>query len=220
MKNAEIALIFKKKDDMDKENYRPISILTVFSEMFESIIAEQLMEHFEDIFNDMVCAYRKKYGCEHGLVKLIDSWKCALDEDNFAGTLLIDLSKAFDCMSQGLLIAKMSAYGVNNDACEFMSSYLCDRYQSVKISNNKSSWKKMLKGIPQGSRLGSFLFNVFMNNIFYFMEICDLLNYADDNTLSIIRNTVNLVINALKKDAKNTMLQKLLCKLIQQNSNL
>ncbi len=76
-------------------------------------------------------------------------------------------------MPHGLLIAKMSAYGLNNDACEFMSSYSCDRYQRVKISNNKSSWKKMLKGIPQGSVLGPFLFYVFMNGIFYFMEICD-----------------------------------------------
>ncbi len=75
-------------------------------------------------------------------------------------------------MSHGLLIAKMSAYGLSNGACELMSSYLCDRYQRVKISNNKSSWKKMLKGIPQGSGLGPFLFNVFMNDIFSFMEIC------------------------------------------------
>ncbi len=50
-----------------KENYRHISILTVFSKMFDSIIAEQLMEHFTDIFNDMLCAY--KYGCEHVLSK-------------------------------------------------------------------------------------------------------------------------------------------------------
>ncbi len=82
---------------------------------------------------------KKKYGCEHTLVKLIDSRKYALDEDNFVGTLLIDLSKAFDCMPHGLLISKMSAYGLSNDACEFMSSYLCNRYQRVKISNNKSS---------------------------------------------------------------------------------
>ncbi len=64
----------------------------------------------------------------------------------------------------------------------------------------------MLKGIPQGSRHWPFLFNVFMNDIFYFMEICDLLNYVDDNTLSVIRNTLNLVISALKKDTENAML--------------
>ncbi len=64
----------------------------------------------------------------------------------------------------------------------------------------------MLKGILQGSGLRPFLFNVFMNDIFYFMEVCDLLNYADNNTLSIIGNTVNLVISALKKDAENAML--------------
>ncbi len=61
----------------------------------------------------------------------------------------------------------------------------------------------MLNRIPQCSVLGPFLFNVFMNDIFYFMEICDLLNYADDNTLSVKRDTVNLVISALKKDTEN-----------------
>ncbi len=134
MKNVEITSIFKTKDDMDKKNYRPISILAVFSKVFESIIAEQLIAHFKDIFNDMLCAYRKN-GCEHVLVKLIDSWIYALDEDNFAGTLLIDLSKAFDCMPHGLLIAKMSAYGFSNDACQFISGYLCDRYRKGKDIN-------------------------------------------------------------------------------------
>ncbi len=119
--------------------------------------------------------------------------------------MLIDLSKAFDCIPHGLLIAKMSAYCPKNDACEFICSYLCDKYQRVKISN-KSSWKTMMKGIPQGCGFGLFLFNIFMNDIFYFIGICNLLNYADDNTLSVIRNTVNLVISALRKDAENVML--------------
>ncbi len=76
----------------------------------------------------MLCAYRKNYGCENVLVKPIDSRKYAIDENNFARTLLIDLWKTFDCMPHGLLIAKMSAYGLSNDAFEFMSSHLCDRY--------------------------------------------------------------------------------------------
>ncbi len=64
VKNAEIAPIVKRKDNMKIESYRPISILAVFSKVFESIIAEQLMEHFKNIFNDIWCAYRKKYGCK------------------------------------------------------------------------------------------------------------------------------------------------------------
>ncbi len=134
------------------------------------------------------------------LVKLIDSWKYALDNDKFVGTLLIDLSKAFDCIPHGLLIAKMKAYGLSDEACTFMSSYICDRYQRMKVSNTK-----LTKGIPQGSGLGYFLLNVFMNDIFYFMEMCDLVNYADDNTLSAIERTVKMVLSALKKDAENAM---------------
>ncbi len=79
------------------------------------------------------------------LVKLIDSWKYALDNDKFVGTLLIDLSKAFDCIPHGLLIAKMKAYGLSDEACTFMSRYICDRYQRVKVSNTKSSWTKLTK---------------------------------------------------------------------------
>ncbi len=73
MKRAEVTPIFKKKDDMIKTNYRRVSILSVFSKVFETIVAEQLRAYFENIFNNLLCAYRKRYGCEHVLVKLIDS---------------------------------------------------------------------------------------------------------------------------------------------------
>ncbi len=138
MKRAEGTPIFKKKDDMIKNNYKPVSILSVFSKVFETLIAEQLRAYFENIFNNLLCAHRKKYGCEHVLVKLIDTWTYALDNDKFVGTLLIDLWKAFDCIPHGLLIAKMKAYGLSDEACTFMSSYICDRYQRVNVSNTKS----------------------------------------------------------------------------------
>ncbi len=157
------------------------------------------MEYFKDIFDPMLCPYRKTYGTEHVLMKLIDSWKYALDNNNFVGAVLMDLSKAFDCIPHGLLITKMSGYIIGNKACEFMASYLSERYQKLKISNKRSSWKSLLKGIPQGSFLGSFLFNVFMNDIFYFIEICDLANFADDNTLDHIASTIETVLSAIQK---------------------
>ncbi len=105
------------------------------------------MDFFKDIFN-MLCAYRK-YGCEHVLIKLVDSWKNALDDNQFAGTILIDLHNAFNVVAHGLLIANMKAYSIRNDACEFMCSYLIDRLQRVKLSNERSSWMQaLLKGIP------------------------------------------------------------------------
>ncbi len=94
--------------------------------------------------------------------------------------------------------AHQNAYGLSGDACEFMSSYLTGRFQRVKISDERSSWLPLLKSIPQGSSLGSFIFNVFMNDIFYSIETCDLTNYADDNTLHHIASTIEVVLSATK----------------------
>ncbi len=139
------------------------------------------------------------------LIKLIDSWKHVLDNDNFVGTVLMDLSKAIDCIPHGLLVTKMSAYGLGNKACEFIASYLSGRYQRVKISNKRRSWTPLLKGIPQCSCIGLFLFSVFMNDIFYFIEICDLANYANDNTLDHTASTIETVLSALQKDITNAI---------------
>ncbi len=76
----------------------------------------------------MLCAYHKKYGTEHVLIKLIDSWKCALYNHNIVGAIIMDLSKAFACIPHGLLFAKIDAIGLSGDACEFMSSYLTGRF--------------------------------------------------------------------------------------------
>ena len=205
MKRAEVSPLFKKADDMDKSNYRPVSVLTTFNKVFETIITRQMLEYFEPIFHTMLCAYRKKYSCNHILIKLIDMWKWSLDADNYVGTVLMDLSKAFDCIPHGLLICKLKAYGVSEEACIFLSTYLSGRHQKIKINNCKSTWEPVKKGIPQGSCLGPFLFNIFINDIFSFITDCDLINYADDNTLSKAGSSVELVVEALRLDTVNAV---------------
>ncbi len=67
------------------------------------------MEYFKSMFNKTLCAYRKKYGTEHVLIKLGDSWKFALDENKYAGTNFMGLSKAFDCLPYGFYLPKKHA---------------------------------------------------------------------------------------------------------------
>ena len=164
-------------------NFRPVSILTGISKLYESVVNDQLLEYFSRLFNDLIGAYRKGYSCQSLLVKCIDNWKNALDKQQHIGALFMDLSKAFDCLPHGLIIAKLHAYGLELPACKVWFSYLCGRKQRVEISNSRSSWAVLTKGVPQGSILGPLLFNIFMNDLFLFIEKCRLYNYADDNSL-------------------------------------
>ena len=104
--------------------------------------------------------------------------------------------------SHGLLVAKLHAYGLTPAACRLLGDYLSGRRQRVKISNARSSWETLAKGVPQGSILGPLLFNIFINDMFYFIEKCSLYNYADDNSLSISAPTADEVLLNLKHDCE------------------
>ena len=154
------------------------------SKLYERLISDQLSAHFNNIFHNFLAAFRASYGCQTTLLRIVEDWKAALDENKYVGAVLMDLSKAFDCLPHDLLIEKLKAYGVTQESCNLMSSYLSDRLQRVKIGNNVSSWSTIIKGVPQGSILGPLLFNIFINDIFYFVTKTTIYNYADDNTVS------------------------------------
>ena len=107
----------------------------------------------------------------------------------------MDLSKAFDCVSHDLLIAKMHAYGFDFNTLVFFYSYLKRRRQNVKINNIYSTFQILLSGVPQGFNLGP-------NDLFIWIEISSLHNFADDNTLSAFANSVTELINILEKESE------------------
>ena len=94
------------------------------------------------------------------------------------GLIAIDLSKAFDCMPHGLLLAKLSAYGFDLNSCELMKSYIMHRQQRVKIGETLSNWVYNIKGGPQGSILGTLLFNIFINDFLFLKLNSNIYNYA------------------------------------------
>ena len=112
----------------------------------------------------------------------------------------MDLSKAFDCISHELLIAKLNAYGFEKGSLNLIYSYLKDRKQRVKINSDASTWEEILNGVPQGSVLGPLLFNIFINDLFLFVENSEICNFADDNTLSVANASIEKIIESLQTD--------------------
>ena len=96
---------------------------------------------------------------------------------------MTNLSKAFDCIPHDFIIVKLEAYGFYIDALKLIHDYLSNTKQSVKINEAYSSWKDIFYGVPQGSILGSLLFNIHLCDLFYFLKDNGIANYADDTTI-------------------------------------
>ena len=190
LKLADVSPVYKKNDNLNKANYRPVSILPSVSKVYESLMADQLTDHFENIFDKLLSGFRKKHGCQTLMLTIVEDWRYALDKKQIVGAILMDLSKAFDCLPHKLLLEKLKAYGLSDKANKLFESYLPMRKQRVKLGQTQSEWRELLKGVPQGSILGPLPFNIFMNDMYYCINECQLYGYADDNTLSKAANDV------------------------------
>ena len=162
MKNAIITPVHKKGAKSLKDNYRPVSILSNLSEIYERLLFKQVSEYFEPILSKFQCGFRKGYSAQHCLLAMLEKWKLAADNKRNFGALLTDLSKAFDCLPHDLLLAKLNAYGFSLPALRLVQSYLSNRKQRTKINSEFSPWEEILFGVPQGSILGPLLFTFYV----------------------------------------------------------
>ena len=152
MKLAEITPSHKKNDKTSKENYRPISILSSLSKIFERIMHDDIYQYMESKLSPYLCGFRKGYSTQYCLVVMLERFKKALDNKNKFGALLTDLSKAFDCLNHDLLVAKLDACGFGYVLYRsyilygyMILSYLSGRKHRTKVNNHFSEWADTIR---------------------------------------------------------------------------
>ena len=141
LKFSEIKPIYKKGNKTLITNYRPISLLPVFSKIFEKILYKRLYNHLtlNNILVKEQFGFRCNSSTEIAIYTLIKNILSSLNNKIIVGGLFCDLQKAFDCINYNILLSKMTFYGITGVANRLMESYLRNRYQSLIINTNNNS---------------------------------------------------------------------------------
>ena len=190
LKTAKVVPIHKEGLKTSVENYRPISLLTSFSKVYEKLMHHRIVEflHTNDILYEGQYGFRAGRSCEHALLNAQNTLSNSLSKNQVSLLLLIDFSKAFDMVEHDILLKKLHHYGMRGNTYDWIRSYLNNRKQYVSINGVTSTPTEIKYGVPQGSILGPLMFIIYINDIPNIYKIAKFILYADDANIIITGN--------------------------------
>ena len=202
LKTAKVIPLYKSNDKQLIKNYRPVSLLLVFSKIFERIVYNRLYSFIQkyQLLYKYQFGFQKNYGTNTALIVLIDKIMNSLNNGENVLGLLLDFSKAFDCVNHDILIRKMCNYGIRGVCLDWFKNYLSDRKQYVLYNGVKSSERIISCGVPQGSILGPLLFLIYINDLANVSEKLFTILYADDSNLFITGKDIDALISTLNDE--------------------
>ena len=214
LKISKIIPIYKEKgSNTSCKNFRPISLLSNINKIIEKIMHQRLYDFLEKqgSIYDYQFGFRKSHSTDHALLDLTEDIRQAIDKNNFACGIFIDLQKAFDTVDHDILLKKLEHYGIRGISNDWFRSYLKNRKQLVSISGVESHLANMDFGVPQGSVLGPLLFLIYINDLHNAIKFCTTRHFADDTNLLIY----NKSLKQLQKDLNYDL--RLLCRWLKAN---
>ena len=192
LKCAKIVPIFKEEDDTLPENYRSISLLSIYNRIFEKLMYPRLTKFVRDcnILYDQQYGFRSKHNTQHAILDIVNTILQNMDNGKFSCGVFIDLKKAFDTVNQEILLAKLENYGIRGVIKSWFRSYLTDRKQTTEVKNVVSEAETTLCDVPQGSVLGSLLFLLYINDIYDSSSLFAFYLFADDTSIILANNNL------------------------------
>ena len=180
---ANVVPVFKAGDKQSINNYRPVSLLSTVSKVFERCVHNRIYPFVSHCITDYQHGFVKGKSTCSQMLKFTDFIGNCLDNNSQVDIIYLDFAKAFDTVPHDLLLKKLSMYGFGGNLLRWFSSYLSNRYQRVVIDGNNSKWLPVLSGVPQGSILGPLMFILYINDVHACIHYSNIALFADDTKL-------------------------------------
>ncbi len=177
--------LYKSGDKQMVSNYRPISLLSIFSKVMEQLIKKRMVTFLTKfkILSDLQFGFREGRSTQDAIQFLTSHISDALDNSEACSCLFVDLSKAFDTVCHDTLLKKLKNCGLRGKMFDLMNSYLTNRKQRVNIDGTLSDERYIKFGVPQGTVLGPLLFTIYINDMLGLKLKGTLISFADDTVL-------------------------------------